>query len=144
MVYKLSKEKCEKDYIYGVFSHEIRNRGWENEEEIEIEEGTERIGDCVFSMCEKLKHVIIPESVKEIGGCAFCGCHSLTELILPNYLVKIGPSALTCIDISDIKLPRTVKEIDSDAFAASPNLVLHIDKSQENLIKQFNCHYLID
>ena len=115
--------------------------------EIFIPDGTEKVEDYTFWLCEKLDKIIIPDSVKIIGESAFRGCSSLTELIIPNGVISIESAAfLGCSKLSELiipdscsisigisefadcenltyfVIPRSVKEIARDAFSDCKSL----------------------
>ena len=61
--------------------------------DIIIPEGTEKIGDYVFSYCSSLTSITIPDSVTSIGSYAFRDCSGLTSITIPNSVISIGSSA---------------------------------------------------
>lgn len=49
-----------------------------------------KIGNSAFSMCKKIKEIVLPETITEIGDYAFNTCVSLTNINLPSSIEKIG------------------------------------------------------
>ena len=72
------------------------------------------IGDRAFSGCSGLEAVHLPDNIKKIGKCAFENCSALTELVLPSKLETIGYSIISGTEITEITIPKTVKNCDSN------------------------------
>ena len=58
--------------------------------DIIIPEGTEKIGDYVFSYCSSLTSITIPDSVTSIGERAFSSCSGLTSITITDSVTSIG------------------------------------------------------
>lgn len=103
----------------------------------------ETIGGCAFQNCEKLTTIVLPKSLKTISPQAFKGCTSLKQLTvskdliigfeafhntgLESILFEEGVTAIpdTCFagtKIREVILPKTVKNVDRQAFAGCENL----------------------
>ena len=52
----------------------------ENETEVVVPNGVEKIGACAFASYDKLKRIALPASVSEIDSCAFLGCSALERV----------------------------------------------------------------
>jgi len=60
--------------------------------EVVICEGVEKIVDQAFLNCKNLHTVILGKSLNELGERAFAGCKALTELYIAPSLININPS----------------------------------------------------
>ncbi len=63
--------------------------------DVEIPEGTKRIGPFAFYGCEKIASVRLPDTLKAIGDSALNGCSGLTALKIPASLASIGGYAFS-------------------------------------------------
>ncbi len=72
----------------------------------------ETIGESAFEYCEKLKTVGNLTNLIKIENCAFMGCEALERIGLSDKLTKIGFRALQDAQISSIKLPDTLINIE--------------------------------
>ncbi len=80
-------------------------------EEIELPQTLESIGDHAFENCRTLTSVVFPEGLKKIGNSAFISA-GIKYLELPDAVEEIGDSAfMNCSDLMDLKLPSSLKEI---------------------------------
>ena len=85
--------------------------------ELNLNEGLEKIDDYAFSYCGSLTEITIPESIKVINGYAFANCGNLQTVHLPSELETIGYAAFRyCQQLKDIQLPSKLKSINTDAF----------------------------
>ena len=67
------------------------------------------INDGAFQSCTNLKSIKLPAELKNIGRCAFENS-GLTEIKLPKVLDKIGTNAFyRCFDLKDVYTDVTVK-----------------------------------
>jgi uncharacterized repeat protein (TIGR02543 family) len=91
-----------------------------------------KIADYAFKGCS-IKSVTIPKNVKTIGKYAFSDCddeecseyyNPLTSLTFESgsSLVTIGEGAFEHCSIKSVKIPKSVKTIDDDAFFSDENL----------------------
>ena len=77
-----------------------------------------------FSLCRKLKSVVIPNTVTHIVGDyraqftgAFYNCDSLTSVTLSENLTELGAFAFSyCTALPEITLPESLRTIGYDAF----------------------------
>lgn len=103
-----------------------------------------------FDGCTKLTDVTIDEGVKEIPNYAFYNCSSLSEIKLPNSLETLGrfafsetvlekieiPATMTslggafinCRKLTDINIPETTSEPETDAPTVEPTTQPVTDK----------------
>ena len=103
--------------LYYAESFYIGEKEFVFEGEIEIPEGTTRIGSFVFYGCSKITSITIPNSVTSIGGDAFSGCSGLTSITIPNSVTSIGYSAFSsCSGLTSITIPDSVTRIGYSAF----------------------------
>ena len=86
-----------------------------------------RIGGGAFLECHRLTSVVIPASVAEMGSVwdrermgavgAFYNCSGLTSAVISEGVTNIGISAFAvCSDLTNVKLPSTLKRIEGGAF----------------------------
>lgn len=102
-----------KDFGEGAF------HGCEPLKSVTIPDGVTNIPYSLFYGCG-LKQVKIPDSVTYIGERAFAYCE-LEELILPDNIVKIDDEAFECCgNVTQIQLPKNIKEIQDRAFYDVP------------------------
>ena len=67
-----------------------------------------------------LKNVYLPNSIRTIEYCAFYGCTSLHEIILRERLTTIGHGAFALAGLTEVTLPKSLKEVGVSAFASYP------------------------
>ena len=84
--------------------------------QIAFPENLVHVGDHAFEECEWLSHITWPSSLKVIGSWAFCGC-ALTELDLPEGVEVINPAAFAVNPLEKVRLPRSLRYIDPNAFS---------------------------
>lgn len=87
------------------------------EEEIVIPEGVISIADDAFLNNLSIEYVEFPKSLKKIGNSAFNGCCNLYDVNIKNGLEEIGYEAFLETDLSQVKIPESVSDIGSTAFA---------------------------
>ena len=81
-------------------------------EEVELNEGLQKIGKSAFCGCVKLRRMRVPSTVAFIGGWAFYKCSKLNEVKLCEGLQEIGEYAFAhCIVLRRMRVPSTVKKI---------------------------------
>lgn len=103
--------------LYTKGKKEILYYFWNGETEIEIPEGVEKIGDCLFSNNQTITKVDLPSSLTSIGNSAFYYCKQLTEIIIPDNVTVIGTYAFrNCYALESIDLPSGLTTIGSYAF----------------------------
>jgi hypothetical protein len=119
---------------------------------INFNDDLEQISDFAFIGCEGLRSIVLPSGLKNIqqssfqdcinltgvtfnvglefiGIRAFAGCTSLLRIDLPNTLVKIGNRAFencTGIIVSEVVIPESVSDIESEAFWGSAVLSVRL------------------
>ena len=68
--------------------------------EINLPEGTEKIGSYSLYYCSSLTKITIPDSVTSIGDYAFSGCANLTSITIPDSISNVGRNALLLSNLS--------------------------------------------
>ena len=100
--------------------------------DIMIPEGTEKIGDYVFSYCRSLTSITIPDSVTSIGSYAFYNCGGLTSITIPNGVTSIGSYAFSgCSGLTSITIPDSVTSIGSYAFRNCNRLIIYCEAASK-------------
>ena len=85
------------------------------------------IPDRMFRSCHELGSISIPQNVRRIGQYAFSGCSSLTTLPIPQGVEEIGKGAFSQTGLHSLKLPKTAKWIEEDAFRESALAVVELE-----------------
>lgn len=76
---------------------------WNRLNTIVLPKKLKKLGNEVFSECEKLEYVQMPDSLVEIGEKAFAWCHNLKEISIPRTVMSIGASAFhECYGLRDM------------------------------------------
>ena len=85
--------------------------------------------------------VVIPSSVEyedeeyqvnRIGNNAFCGNQHLKWITIPEGVVSIGRGAFSRSNLTEVEIPKTVREIQPEAFADIDNLKnIFVDKDNQ-------------
>ena len=88
---------------------------------IELPAELTSIGSNTFYYCNQLKSVTFRgKKLTSIGYKAFQQCSSLTGIELPEGLQEVGSEAFySCTALQQVKLPRSVTKIGTDAFRGS-------------------------
>lgn len=81
---------------------------------IEIPAGVERIDGFMF--CKSLRKVILHEGVTLIASYAFRHCDNLTTINFPEGLTCIGARAFYPASLRKLLFPKSLREIESEAF----------------------------
>lgn len=86
---------------------------------------------------------IIPEYVTKIGKSAFDGRGALKSIEIPDGVLQIGQNAFRQTGLTDIKIPKSVKVIDSFAFALcdiknAPNLDEQLEIKGQGMFADIN------
>ena len=89
---------------------------------ITIPDSVTSIGDSAFSDCTGLSSITIPGSVTSIGSYAFYGCSGLKSVTIQDGVTSIGDDAFRGSGLTSIKIPSSVKRINTGAFAGTPIL----------------------
>lgn len=100
-----------------------------------INSNIDEIETKTFYQCNRLNEVLINGDVKSICGEAFYGC-SLSSLQLNEGLEKIGFSAFKNTRIKELTIPKSLTEIDEEAFMSCVELVKIIFFSDIDMIKR--------
>lgn len=126
------------------------------------------ISGGMFAQCDALETIQLPESITNIGAGAFSGCRNLETITLPKRITEIkaytfsdcrslrtfnwgeaqvqtiGASAFQNCSLSDIVMPKTVKQIDEKAFESSRIESIKITGKSITMKKLifFNCNRL--
>ncbi|MBE5905202.1 MAG: leucine-rich repeat domain-containing protein [Lachnospiraceae bacterium] len=80
-------------------------------ETIGIPETVERIGDCAFKDCEKLKNVTITGEMQVIGSHAFQGCLQLEKIGLPDKILTVEECLFAESGITEVCIPKNVTTV---------------------------------
>lgn len=74
----------------------------------------------------KIKEIDIPNGVSKLDICAFA-YSGLRHIVLPDTLKMIGAHAFSnCINLKELTIPKSVSQIDDNAFEGLENCVLTI------------------
>ena len=113
-------------YIYG--SGRMRNyislySICEKIKNVIIADGVTSIGNNIFDGCINLVNIVIPYSVTSIEYSAFFNCSSLTSITVPNSVTSIGSGAFSgCSGLTSITVPNSVTSLGSGAFSGCSGL----------------------
>ena len=91
---------------------------YKENEEFEVPEGVERIGDSAFSNNEYLHSIVFPSTLQELGNESMSNCSNLTSVTFAGLnITKIGDNAFNCCySLESLVLPSSVTSIGSYAF----------------------------
>ena len=92
-----------------------------------------KIGDEVFLNCKEMHHIILPETIVELGKSVFEGS-GLKEISLPSQIHKIPEYAFCLSDVSVVKCPPDIEEIDN----AVVEVLIEVFIRYEGLLQE-NC-----
>ena len=93
------------------------------DERIAVPLTVEKIQSYAFYNCDTLKSITIPGSVRELGEGCFGGCAHLNQVELQDGLEVIGAYCFRDnFDLSVIRIPSTVKQLQVAAFYGDYNL----------------------
>lgn len=85
--------------------------------EMTVPEGTNRIGQYAFYLCENLTSASLPASVSEIGKFAFYNCTNLKKVNIPQGVKWIAESTFHfCYSLNGAALPSSVTAVEKNAF----------------------------
>lgn len=104
-----------------------------------IPEHVKTIGNLAFQCCKNINELVIPGSVESMGWGCFCNCNDscthvdmkgretkstgLKKVVLNEGIVTIGPGAFEDdYRVSEIFLPKSLKNIDVNAFSGCSGL----------------------
>ena len=89
---------------------------------ITIPDSVTYISSNAFLDCTSLSSITIPDSVTSIGSYAFYGCSGLKSVTIQDGVTSIGDDAFRGSGLTSIKIPSSVKRINTGAFAGTPIL----------------------
>lgn len=95
-------------------------------ETVRIESGCKSIPDRAFAGLRNLKLVDLPDTVTTIGKEAFAYCKSLQYIRIPDECTHIGDDAFAYSGLSDLFIPKSVKDIGRNPFCGCDTLSLHL------------------
>lgn len=101
--------------------NKVPNKYYNYVEEVELNDGIEKIGQLAFGRMASLKRVKLPASVVIIDSAAFTSCR-LEELMLPETLQTIGSYCFESNQLESLMIPSNVATIASCAFQANRKL----------------------
>ena len=81
------------------------------------------IGDSAFANHDNsspLESVNLPHSIQTIGHAAFFGCSLLSKITLLEGLTTIGNAAFAGTGLTDVTLPKSLKNVGQSAFVVLP------------------------
>ncbi|MGN0829890.1 MAG: leucine-rich repeat protein, partial [Candidatus Ornithospirochaeta sp.] len=94
-------------------------KGCTSLENVEIENGVEKISNSAFESCTNLTSIDIPNSVTTIGDYVFSGCTGLTSITIPSSVTFIGKYTFLSSGLTSIDIPESVNSIGQKAFATT-------------------------
>ena len=112
-----------------------------------------KLGPAVFASMSSLSEIIMPSTIKVIPRFAFSDCSSLKIVNLPEGIETLEYMSFGCNSgekstrISSIRLPNTLKRIESNAFRENHHLTtITIPENVEYIRKEAfaNCNNLMD
>ncbi|MFB5281828.1 leucine-rich repeat protein [Peribacillus sp. Hz7] len=131
---------------------EIENKAFDqcsNLEQVEFNEGLEKIGRWSFQGCHSLQAISIPSTVCHIDGYAFDECSCLTTVEFNGEIEHIGAYAFSETNIKAIKLPEGISFLANSLFYNCQNLeYVDIPSSVEKILTMtfagcFNLKYVL-
>lgn len=117
---------------------------------VEIDSKITKIGNSLFSQCNKIKNVTLGENIVSIGHFTFANCDNLTSfntkekntIILPVNCVALGDYAFNeCNKIKKVFIPKTMIYIGESALNISSLEEIYFEGDEalwNNIIKQNN------
>ena len=123
--------------------------------QIVIPESISKIGNNQFFGFSNVTKISLPNTIESIGDYAFACCYSLKEFEIPNGVTSIGEFAfanylypinefdedeylkIKSNQITDIVIPRSVKNIGKNAFAFCTNLKTVVFE-ENNILERLN------
>jgi uncharacterized protein YkwD len=90
--------------------------------QVVVEPGVTSVGSYAFDSMTYLNCVTLPDTVTTIGEEAFCYDYFLSDLDLGQGVVTLGYGALRCVGLSDLSLPASLVNIESQALWGMENL----------------------
>lgn len=91
--------------------------------EIILPKGVVSIGHNAFSHCKRLSSIVIPDSVTIVDSKAFYGCSSLGEIVIPDSVATVGSFAFyKCKRLESVRLSASLDCLPASAFALCERL----------------------
>ena len=81
------------------------------------------LGQYMFQYSKTLETVILPKNITTVGQCAFRDSKKLSSVTMFEGLEAINEGAFYNCNLTEIDIPKGVKEIGREAFASNDNLV---------------------
>lgn len=114
--YYNDESNWENDALY-IGDYLIEARGTISGEYV-IKNGTKRIAEDAFAVCDNLSSVTIPDSVISIEDDAFQNCNSLESVTIGNGVTSIGVRAFSgCDNLESVAIGNGVTSIGENAFS---------------------------
>lgn len=93
-------------------------------------ESVQEIGVFAFCKCPQISQIVFPKSLQKIGAWSFLGCSSLKKIHIPGNVKRIGERAFGgCTSLSEVELEEGIEEIAAFAFARCPIQEIRLPKS---------------
>lgn len=94
-------------------------------ETVSFPDSLDYIGEYAFRRCSSLRTITLGKNVKTLHRYIFDECHQLVEADFSLSKIEILPEGIfdECKKLHTLKLPKTLKKIDTHALYSSPNIV---------------------
>lgn len=102
----------------------------------EIPEGVQSIGDGAFDGAEGLESIVVPEGVTAIPQYTFQNCTKLKSVTLPQTVTSIGANGIYNCAVESLDLPENLTLIETYALAYNDNLKTLVIPDSVTTIKQ--------
>lgn len=114
----------------------------ENLKSVTFQKGIKHISDGMFEGCKNLEEISFGEDNKEgeaisctaIEDYAFSGCKKLSKFFLPDTVEKLGSWAFMESGITEIALPKNLKEMDGRSLYGMNLQKLTLDPENQNFV----------
>lgn len=87
-----------------------------------IYDNIKSLGKFTFAYCNNLSSVELGENITSIGECCFVGCTKIENLELPMSLRTLEIGALQSLNLKEIRIPGSVRTIESGCFLNNTQL----------------------
>ena len=110
---------------------------------ISIPQGVEVIGERAFSDRSNLVEILFPDSLRCVEDEAFSNCTSLKRINLPNNVTNLGTRCFYgCTSLSEVKSLGTISVVKKESFMGCNITVLTLPKSLVEIqYNAFNSNY---
>jgi len=107
--------------------------------------GITKLEKACFFNCLSLSDIKFSSDLKSIDDEAFYNCKSLTSIDLPYKLESLGSMAFAQSGLKEIIIPRSVKNINENAFNDCDNLTIHCysDSYAEEYAAKYAINYVL-